>query len=337
MREDVLIMIKSRVKRSLPPSLFNQAKRFYLAAKVIPAGWNILLGRKHLTLRLDTTNTCNLRCKYCYSLSLGETNTRFMTIDEFKNIADDLFHRATTVYLSCAWEPLMNKLFGKFIQIASHYGIPNLGFVTNGQLLNDELIMASIEAPVHEITISIDAATKDIYEEIRENASFDKTINNLKRIYDLKKKNHSVYPKIIVNYTAFEQNALEAPIFIQKYQEYFDQIRINHLLIRMRNKSNPYTRMSEDKFRGMIKLCKRNVRNKSLTYSYGALMSSPPLLCSNPVEFVLISSNGDVTLCNKRIIGNIFETSYSELIKLNETLVRKMVFTRDKYCKKCGS
>ena len=42
---------------------------------------------KHLHTHLDTNNACNLRCKYCYTLSQRKKQNNFMTLEQFSRVA----------------------------------------------------------------------------------------------------------------------------------------------------------------------------------------------------------------------------------------------------------
>jgi len=233
----------------------------------------------------------------------------------------------------------MNRHFADYINIARDYNIPFLTYVTNGQLFTDEVIVASIKAPVHEIVVSIDAATKNLYEEIRVNASFDRLINNIKRVNELKREYNAVYPMITINFTAFRENRAEAPLLVKKYHEYFDFLRISNLLTDKRNESNPYNRLNGNNFCEMVRQCEEAAKDTSVVV-YGSLnpLWKPPLLCGRPIEYVVISSKGDVQICNKEIIGNIYANPYKEIFESNKQLLLKMCLGKDAYChEKCGS
>jgi len=331
------MQLKYVTKSLLPKTLFYFLKRWLSIFRFFLYMLKKYCGSRYLEVRLDTTNSCNLRCKYCYTLSYERSRPKTMTKDEFEKIANDLFLRSESVALSCAWEPLMNKHFADYISIAASYNIPHLFYVTNGQLLTDEVIKASILAPVHEVAISIDAATKNLYEEIRENALFETVINNLKKIFEFKKQFESVYPRITINYTVFEENCKDAPLFIQKYQEYIDTIYIGHLLLEKRNDTVPYSRMSDEKFDGLIKLCEKAIHNNSVQLVYsGHSLQRKPILCDTALRYVNVSSNGDVKLCTKKVVGNLFNNSLDEITRANKSALIKNYFAKDQYCRKCG-
>ena len=293
------------------------------------------LHQRYLSLRLDINNRCNLRCKYCYTLSHENEPFKIMSIDEFKKIADELFPQSHNVYLSCAWEPLVNKHFAEYIRLAAGYNLPSLNFITNGVLLNDEIIMASVQAPVHQIDVSIDAAHRDTYKEICGEDCFDRVIANLRRIHELKKQNHSIYPRVGIIFTVFEQNASEAPLFIKQFSGLCDHIQVNHLLLKARNECNPYTRLSEVDFSNMVIQCELAAGGNQIARDYSINMKPRrTLLCRTGIQYILICSNGKVCVCNGKAIGNVFSNSFEEIVHDNKRLLRTLCFGKDDYCQK---
>jgi len=86
----------------------------------------VLLQRRHLTVRLDTNNRCNLRCRMCY-FSLPELDRaprRELTLPEFRALAAAAFPRARRVFLSCAYEPLLSPIFDDALADLAASGVP---------------------------------------------------------------------------------------------------------------------------------------------------------------------------------------------------------------------
>src|SRR6266436_9164663 len=83
-----------------------------------------LLGMRHMVVRMDTINLCNLRCKMCYYSSDYMRKKQEMDESTFRKIADEVFPKTRFLYLSCATEPLTNKNFAKLLRIAGEYSVP---------------------------------------------------------------------------------------------------------------------------------------------------------------------------------------------------------------------
>src|SRR5436309_94158 len=146
---------------------------------------------RHLVIRMDTINLCNLRCKMCYYSFDYKRKKEQMDVELFSKIADEIFAKTRFLYLSCATEPLMNKQFADFVRITGKYKVPFTSFCTNGQLLNSAVIESCIDSQISEIIFSIDGATAETYEAIRRGGKWDRLVKNLDLLQDMKRQMNS--------------------------------------------------------------------------------------------------------------------------------------------------
>ena len=186
------------------------------------------MDERFLQVYLDTTARCNLRCRMCL-VAYQEERYRNkpphiakrlrdlpqeMSRDLFLRIAADLFPRTKNLYLSCGFEPLMNKDFAWFLEQSAPYGIPNIGFTTNGVLLTEALARRCIETPVHEISVSLDGSRAETFESIRPGAKWDRVLANVRRLVQLRDAVRSPYPRLRLNYVLMRRNIEEVVEFV---------------------------------------------------------------------------------------------------------------------------
>ena len=140
----------------LNPESLVQVYRRVKSRKVKVLGLETLrlLGMRHLVIRMDTINLCNLRCKMCYYSSDFNRKKDEMDLPFFREIADQVFPKTRFLYLSCATEPTMNKHFADIVAATGEYKVPFTSFCTNGQLLTKEIVQACIDAKFSEIIFS---------------------------------------------------------------------------------------------------------------------------------------------------------------------------------------
>ena len=76
------------------------------------------LGVRHLVVRVDTNDICNLRCPMC-PLSDPEhvPAAAPMTVERFERVADQIFPRTRFLYLSCGTEPLATPHFDELLDV----------------------------------------------------------------------------------------------------------------------------------------------------------------------------------------------------------------------------
>ena len=171
------------------------------------------VGMRYLVVRMDTNYLCNLKCRMCYFSGSDIVTRKPMSLDFYDKIALNIFRKVRVLYLSCGAEPFMTRDFIEFIRIARKYKVPNISFVTNGTLLNEDKIKDIVELGVNEVIISLDGATAETYEKIRTGASFECVVRNLRLFKDIKAKYATRLPHIRLNYLLMKSTISEIDLF----------------------------------------------------------------------------------------------------------------------------
>lgn len=136
---------------------------------------------------LEFTNVCDLRCVYCSSTSKMREKG-YMTIDTYSNILRSIKKTGISrLRIVGNGEPTLHPDFSYFLTKLAQ-SVNYLSVLTNGQWRKDEIAQVMIEAPVNLIEISIDAGGKETYENSRMGGDFNRLMNNLKLLGELKQK-----------------------------------------------------------------------------------------------------------------------------------------------------
>ena len=336
--------LKQIVRTVLPQDAYlalSRAKQYVLA----PSTHRELMARRAnggrlLAARVDTVTACNHRCQYCYTLDLTGHRTQLMALENFEKVADRLFPYLYSLALSCAWEPTMNKNLAEFIRVAGRYNVPHLEFVTNASFLTEEMMIAAIESGVDRIAVSIDAATPELYQQIREVNDLPKVLENLRTFKRLKDERGVTKPIININWTAFEENADEAVIFARENNDIFDTFWFWHLLPRMRNTVNPYHRMEKARFFNVVRELREILGNRLVSNEFNNDRSNKPLgICNRSLDNIRVEPDGTVEItCSKhRLDGNILVDDFSTIYSRNEALFEKLFKKQTDFCQNdCG-
>ena len=118
------------------------------------------------------TRECDLACPYCYQ-GLRKRARKTMPLDHVQAILDKVAAiNPDSHIMVTGGEPMLHPLFLEFIEYAKSRGC-NVGFITNGTQLTEKTARALIEMKVDAIDISVDALTKETFEEIRQGLDFD--------------------------------------------------------------------------------------------------------------------------------------------------------------------
>lgn len=91
-----------------------------------------------LTVILNITNNCNLRCKHCYASYFTRSNKENMTTEQIKKIIQDLKNNGCLRINIAGGEPLLRSDVGKIIDYAKLQGL-SVDLTTNGILVPQRL------------------------------------------------------------------------------------------------------------------------------------------------------------------------------------------------------
>lgn len=191
--------------------LIRAALRRVLRRSTRFPGIALNLGRR-LTVRMDTTNRCNLRCSMCpMRLSDSDPGRVWMDMDGalFDRIAGQVFPRASSVSLSCGAEPLCNPSFPDHLRTLYRADVPCREMVTNGLLLEGDRLEAVLSHPPTSIAVSIDGSEEATHAAIRGGCDLAAVVRNLKALDAGKKSRRLMIPHVSFSTTLQRRNLHE--------------------------------------------------------------------------------------------------------------------------------
>jgi radical SAM protein with 4Fe4S-binding SPASM domain len=148
-----------------------------------------------LYLLVEPVSTCNLRCPFCFQTDKSFTKKPYMGVmnfDLFKKIideADDL--KVGAVTLASRGEPTLHKNFGDMLDyISQKKNIYEIKTNTNATFLDEKLCHTIFKNNITQVVISADHYLKEDYERLRLGANFEKILENVDQLFNIKKKNY---------------------------------------------------------------------------------------------------------------------------------------------------
>jgi len=136
-------------------------------------------------ISLDISGGCNLKCGTC-CFQEKYINKGVMKLETFSKLTGE-FSKLFRVELQCNAEPLLNPYIDKIIKkIKEENENIFLSMVTNGTLLNRKIASSLLKEGMNKISISVDAAEKELFEDIRKGANYETVINNIKNLIELR-------------------------------------------------------------------------------------------------------------------------------------------------------
>jgi MoaA/NifB/PqqE/SkfB family radical SAM enzyme len=174
-----------------------------------------------LLLVVETTNKCNFKCAHC-ARALADQIPVEISAEVFQRVIPAL-PKALDVYLFGDGEVLLNLPRHLAMIAGIHQQDPScaLGFSTNGKLLTPDVYELYSIAGIQYIQISVDAATKELYETMRRGGSFDELILNLEGIAAVRRRWKARHPQLHLATVISRQNYRELPLlakFAKKYE-----------------------------------------------------------------------------------------------------------------------
>lgn len=145
----------------------------------------------------DISNKCNLNCSFCFykiyakarKLSdwdeklIMSTKTIMRTLKDLKNIGVKAIEWTGGGSVEC------HPDYKKILRKSEDLGFEN-ALVTNGTLLDDEAI--ELIKDFEWVRFSIDTTTRETYKKIKKTDLFEKAINNLKKLIEIKKSTNII-------------------------------------------------------------------------------------------------------------------------------------------------
>lgn len=281
-----------------------------------------------LSVLIELTYTCNLRCHHCYCLHEKEKST--LSIDDYRLLLED-GRKLGCIYLTLTGgEPLLHKCFKDIVTYAIELRYI-VRIKTNGLLLNFPMIDFLVKVGVYGLDISIhgaDSKTHDAMTGIE--GSFDQLIKNVSSLKSEKMKITFSCPVTILNqHQLFEIHELVRswgfsvdfdPEIRQRYSGDDKPLELK------------VDKEGKDSFLQIQKQKKRELENNNVFLSPEDIEKNPPgelskknalkYYCGAGIGNLSISPNGDVYPCViwREKIGSLKEKRLIQIWKNSAAL-----------------
>ena len=301
----------------------------------------------HINILIKPTNSCNLRCIYCFHQDYGYDSTflKDETLSQFLEITFPHYKSVSIIWHGGEPTFVGEEIFERYVEIAESYADRyqvqlNQTMQTNGTLLNQKFLDIikkhnigfgiSYDGPINDITRNSTTKLLKNMELIKKNdLNFGVitvisgiNINNLRELYyQMKKLNCTLQ----MNYYVDTSKASPVELLITPKQ-YLDAMK-NLFEIWIYDEDcniyvDPFMRMISDIYKGFSTLCARSscLRN---------------WLCLNP--------DGELTPCDRDFPDEYsygFVSDYDDIRKIYNSkgfnlLIKKSVVRRDKCKEEC--
>jgi len=174
-------------------------------------------------IQIQTISTCNGKCPFCpYPYTSKTLPQGKMEWDIYQSIIDQAskFPTLQILTLMLQNEPLMDKHIFRAIEYAKSKlnKCVSVNLVSNGYIMNDEVVTHLIDSRLDHLVISLNAYYKETYEALMPGFKHDVILNNIERL--LAHNNHSM--QISIRFLETNHNHIE----IRKAVSYWKRRRV---------------------------------------------------------------------------------------------------------------
>ncbi len=188
-----------------PTRWLNMAK-VYSSFQYSRSSKNIFHAGLPISISIEPTTSCNLRCPECPSGLRSFTRpTGMLKQGLYESIIDQLAPTLSYLIFYFQGEPFLHTSLLEMVKYASSKKIYT-ATSTNAHFLNEEVAMKTVESGLDRLIISIDGTTQETYRSYRIGGKLDKVIEGTKNILKWKKELNSKTPHVIFQFLVVGPN-----------------------------------------------------------------------------------------------------------------------------------
>jgi len=292
------------------------------------------------TIMVEPTNACNLKCRMCDYQRQFKGERSYLSLKDFESIIAQ-FPKIKGLILCGLGEPLLNKNIVEIVQIARNRNIPFINLITNGTLLEEEIIKALIKSGLTRIQVSFHSADPQTTERINGMSNEEHNLVRANILNAVKTKEALGSDLCIV---------INSVINIENSKDLFNLIdfceanKIDEInFIQLTTVFGKYDSFNIARDRAAVLMKKIRARLKKSTLRPSFLSGTGAGRCYQFWDFIMVHADGNISPCNgimpheNKNIGNLINDSISRIwysdkyIDLRKSVIEK----RLKNCNYC--
>ena len=164
---------------------------------------------KPISVGIEPTTACNLRCPQCISgLRAFTRPIGRLQRENFEKLIDEIHKELIYLILYFQGEPYLNPDFLEMVAYASKKGVFTMTS-TNGHFLDEKTATATVLSGLKRVVISMDGITQESYSKYRIAGELDKVLVGINNLVAAKKRLKSKTPLIDLQFIVFAHNENE--------------------------------------------------------------------------------------------------------------------------------
>lgn len=285
-------------------------------------------------IRIEPSSLCNLKCSHCPTGTLNMKRGA-MSEDIFNIVLEQLKANLETIKVVVLYhggEPLMNIRFPYMVSKIKSLGIPYVKTVSNGMLLNGDLIERVEWNNLDCIEFSLDGESLEENNVIRRGCDGQKVIENIKALISYKKNNNLQKPDIYISTTQFiknkDSNKYKVPDYLyDNFKQEIQEKQIKEFKVSIA--------MEWPKMKIIDNMYEVYTENKANMDNY----------CDHIINTITIRWNGDIVPCcydltSEYVVDNILNNDLKTIWNSERYIsIRENIFNRtfNSLCYNCNT
>ncbi len=179
-------------------------------------------------VQIESTNICNAKCVFC---PRDEMHRRqgVMEMGLYRKIVDECVDLGIEhVRMHNYGEPFIDRQLVEKVRYAKSRGVPQVGMISNGSLITEEVARGMIESGLDAINVSVDASGREVFERTRVGLKYDKVIANIERLLRLRAELGRIRPKLILSFVR-QSDSEDERAFIEHWKSRVDKVHVTDL------------------------------------------------------------------------------------------------------------
>ena len=265
-------------------------------------------------VQVEVANRCNLSCIMCPIVELSSARPRkLLDAHGFAAIAGQ-FPALRRADLQGIGEPLLNPHVEDIAAWCSGRGI-QVGFVTNGLLLDETRAHSILAAGVEHVVFSMDSVDPSIYARIRHGGRLDLLLANIRRFVEMRRERGLQRPAIGMMAVAMKEN-LDG---LARVVEVAAELRVDALTIKGLNPTPNPSQKPETHKEAVAAIQAAALAAPQLAVTIACENDRSRLRCRWPWTAAYVTVEGDLTPCcncaDARVgsLGNVLQQPFLEL------------------------
>jgi len=185
------------------------------------------IGAMPLSISVEPTTSCNLRCPECPSGLRSFTRpTGKIEPELFQDLLGQLAPWLTNLTFYFQGEPYLHPQFLDMVTMASERKVYT-STSTNGHYLTTEMAVKTVKSGLDAVIVSIDGVTQEVYEQYRIGGSVEKVTTGVRNLVEARHSAGVRNPRIILQFLVVRPNEHEIPAIFRLGRELgADEVRL---------------------------------------------------------------------------------------------------------------